>query len=91
MVSDSEIIMLLICIAGLIFIYCNYPQVRKIPYWQILLTALFFFLTGIVFTVIETLFLHDIINIFEHLAYLFCSFTLMVWSWLFLHGQERSE
>lgn len=91
MVSDNEVIMLLICLAGLIFIYCNYQLFRKIPNWQVLLTAFFLFLAGIVFTVLETICLHKFINLLEHLSYLMCSFTFMLWSWLALHGKERSE
>ncbi len=91
MVSDNEVIMLLIGLTGLIFIYCNYQQFRKIPNWQALLTAFFLFLAGIVFTVLETICFHETINFLEHLAYLMSSFIFMVWSWLFLHGKERSE
>ena len=91
MVSDNEVVMLIICLAGLIFIYCNYQQFRKIPNWQLLLTSFFLFLAGIVFTVVETLCLHEIINLLEHLAYLMSSFTFMIWTWQFLHGRERSE
>jgi hypothetical protein len=58
-----------------------WKKLQRIPSANTLFTAFFFLLTGWTLTILEGLFLKDLLNLLEHTCYAISSVSLALWTW----------
>lgn len=68
MFEESEIINLILGLASLVIVYYE-TRKRNIPDFQLFLAGFYCIALARIFTVVEGIFLGDILNIAEHLCY----------------------
>ncbi len=81
MVNQNEVVMLLFCFGVFLFIIYNLCEFKRIPGWNLVLSAYVAFFTGVIFTVAESFIFPDVLNVLEHLLYLASSIILLIWCW----------
>jgi len=88
MIQENEFITLLIGISLLIFIIFNYQKLKTLPAIKILLLGLCVLLVGWFLTILEEFFLEDLLNVLEHICYIFSSIIMAVWFWIVFKQKE---
>jgi len=89
MIQQNEIIMLLLGIGCMIFILVNKQKVKRIPVAKTLIAGFYVLLAGYVLTILEGLFLKDLLNVLEHICYASSSILMAVWCWkLFAYKKD---
>ena len=73
--------MLLLGIGCMIFILVNKQKVKRIPVAKTLIAGFYVLLAGYVLTILEGLFLKDLLNVLEHICYASSSILMAVWCW----------
>ena len=73
MFEESEIINLILGLVSLVIVYYE-TRKRVIPDFQLFLAGFLFVIMARIFTVVEGLFLGNILNILEHFCYVFSAF-----------------
>lgn len=68
MFEESEIINLILGIVSLVIVYYE-TRKKKIPDFQLFLSGFLFVVMARIFTVVEGMFLADILNTLEHICY----------------------
>ncbi|MCP4642027.1 MAG: hypothetical protein GY851_16410 [bacterium] len=91
MVQQSEVITLIACLGGLVFIAANYSAIRRIPHARILLFGFLATLGTSVFTVLEGFVWPNALNLAEHTCCTVASIFLAAWIWHTLHGKESAQ
>ncbi len=81
MIQQNEIIMLLLGIGCMIFILVNKQKVKRIPVAKTLIAGFYVLLAGYVLTILEGLFLKDLLNVLEHICYASSSILMADWCW----------
>lgn len=81
MFEYNEIITLILGTGCMFFILNKKPQLERLPFAFLLLFSYYFLYTGWLLTVIEDFFWLNIINIIEHICYVFSSALLAFWCW----------
>jgi len=89
MFEESEIINLILGLVSLIIVYYE-TRKRVIPNFQLFLAGFLFIAMARIFTVVEGLFLGDILNILEHLCYASSAF-LFAAGCISLNSNRTSE
>jgi uncharacterized membrane protein YdcZ (DUF606 family) len=79
--------MLLLGSGVFIFIIINRQKLKRFSSWKIIAASFYTFLGGILFTVLESFFLHELLNFLEHLFYMVSALLLAVWC----HHFSRQE
>lgn len=73
--------MLLLSVGCMVFILINMQKVKRIPEVKTLIAGFYVLLAGYVLTILEGLFLEDLLNILEHICYAASSILITVWCW----------
>ena len=81
MISGNETITLLLGIGVLIFLVDNRNRLRQLPAYQSFIIAFVLLAAGWTLTVLEGLFLGDLLNLLEHICYAISSAYLFWWCW----------
>ena len=79
MIQENEVVMLLMAIGVLIFILVNRRLIMCIRAASVLVAAFCVLLAAYVLTVLEGLFLEDLLNFLEHLCYAGSSVLIALW------------
>jgi hypothetical protein len=79
--SESELVLLLLGVGILIFMSANRSRLARLPSRGLFITAFHVLVLGWVLTVLEGLFLQDILNAAEHACYATSSLLIAVWCW----------
>lgn len=82
MINENEVAMLLICFGVFIFIFSKRREYKRIPYWLFIIIAFYIFFAAVIFTVAEGFISTVLLNILEHLCYMFSSLAILLWCWL---------
>jgi len=91
MIQENEFLTLLIGIGLFIFIIFNYEKLKTLPAMKIILVGLSFLLIGWFLTILEEFFLEDLLNLLEHLCYIFSSIIMAVWFWIAIKQKEGAH
>jgi len=83
MLYQNEAVMILIAICVFALTIKNRIEIKKSKNSTLLLITFYIFFSGWIFTIVEGYFLPNILNIMEHLSYLFGSISLAIWCWYF--------
>jgi hypothetical protein len=83
MLYQNEAVMFLIALCVFILTIENRIEIKKSKNSSLLLITFYIFLCGWIFTIVEGYILPDILNVMEHLSYLFGSISLAIWCWKF--------
>ena len=89
MIQENEVVSLLLCIGVLYFILMNRSQLKRLPSSEIFVSGFFVYMLGRIITVLEGLFLGDILNTLEHACYAVSSVLLLIWLWNVFVKNER--
>ena len=89
MIQENEVVSLLLCIGVLYFILMNRSQLKRLPSSEIFVSGFFVYMLGRIITVLEGLFLGDILNALEHACYAVSSVLLLIWLWNVFVKNER--
>lgn len=81
MISENEIITLILAVGVLIFIMVNRLQLKRVPTSKILITGFYLLLAGWVLTVLEGFFWKGLLNLLEHICYATSSVLVATWCW----------
>lgn len=81
MLTENEVVMLVLGISVFILILNDREHIKKITSWKILVTSYYFLLFGWVLTVVEGFLLEEILNILEHASYAVSALFMLVWCW----------
>lgn len=79
MVNENEVVMLLLCVGVFIFVISKHRECKRIPHWELILTAFYIFFAAVILTVAEGFFRPVLLNILEHLFYTCSSFIMLIW------------
>ena len=89
MIQENEIVSVLLCMGVLYFILMNRLQLKRLPSSNIVVSGFLIYMLGRIFTVLEGLFLGDILNLLEHACYAISSVLLLIWLWYVFKKNER--
>lgn len=81
MIQQNEIIMLLLSVGVLIFILFNRQQLQHLPASKNLIIGFYLLLAGRILTILEGLFLGELLNFLEHVCYAGSAVLIAVWCW----------
>jgi len=81
MIEQGEIITLILGIGCVILIVFRKNQLRRVPFFSLLLSSYFCLFFGFLMTVLETFFLKNLLNLLEHLGYTLNTILLASWCW----------
>jgi hypothetical protein len=81
MIQHDEIITILIAVGVLIFIFSNFPRIRLIRSWRLLLAAFLTLFAAWTATIAEGFLWPDFFNTLEHLGYAGCTILMAAWTW----------
>ncbi|MDF1534167.1 MAG: hypothetical protein P1P69_06665, partial [Methanosarcinaceae archaeon] len=81
----------LLCMSVLFFILMNRLQIKRLPSSEIFVFGFYIFTLGRIFTVLEELFLEDILNLLEHAFYAVSSVLLLIWIWNVFGNKNRGS
>jgi hypothetical protein len=90
MFQENEIVMVILGSGTLIFISLYYNHVKRIPFSRLLLCSFCFLCAGWFATVLEGVFLGDLLNLLEHLSYATSSILLAAWCWQTRHTSSHT-
>lgn len=79
MVEGKEIVMFMLGLGVILFIVVRYRNIIGIPDRVFLIASFVVFTAAAFFSIIESFFLENVINIFEHLCYTVSAVLLLVW------------
>ncbi|TAA41822.1 hypothetical protein [Corallincola spongiicola] len=82
MVSQAEILVLLLCSGLLGMVFAFRSSLAQIPYSRLLLGSLFAFVFGSVCTAVEHIFWLDFFNFLEHIGFLLNAVLMAAWCFL---------
>ena len=88
MIQENELLMMLLGIGTLVLIWTNYSKIRRFEGVHLFVCAFFFMLTGWVLTILESMFLYEFFNFFEHTCYLVGSIFISCWVWRITHDER---
>ena len=91
MIQQSEMILLLLGVAVLIYIIRIRHQIKRIPAWQTLSWAYFVLIVGWLLTILEGFFWKDFLNLLEHACYAGCSVLMAVWCWAVFCNRKEAK
>ena len=89
MIQENEVVSFLLCMGVLYFILMNWSQLKRLPSSEIFVSGFLVYMFGRIFTVLEGLFLEDILNMIEHACYGISSVLLLIWLWNVFIKNER--
>lgn len=89
MIQENEIVSVLLCMGVLYFILMNRLQIKRLPSSNIFVSGFFVYMLGRILTVLEGLFLEDILNMLEHACYAISSVLLLIWLWNVFKKNKR--
>jgi hypothetical protein len=81
MLKENELVMLILGLGVIFLIFMNMDHVRKIRFWKTLVFSYFILIGGWLFTVLEGLFLENLLNLLEHACYLLSAIFMSIWAW----------
>lgn len=81
MIEQGEIVTLVLGIGCMILIIIRKNQLRRIPFYSLLLISYFCLFFGLVMTVLEAFFLQNLFNFLEHFGYALSTILLASWCW----------
>ena len=81
MLSENEIIMLILGIGIFFLIYVYRSKIKRIYAWKILLAGFYMLIIAVICTIVEEFFLNTVLNFMEHLFYSVSSVLVTVWCW----------
>jgi hypothetical protein len=91
MLTENEVVMLILGIGVLFLILKNLDHIKKIKSWKILVASYYAMLSGWVFTVVEGFFLGNIFNFAEHTCYMISALLLMIWCFKATQKHKQEE
>lgn len=91
MVEENELLVLFTAISAFIFFLLNFEKLKSLPYFHLFIISYVALLLGWTFTVIESLFLEVLMNLFEHICYLTFGILLVIWLILVYHSRREKN
>jgi hypothetical protein len=89
MPQENEVVMLALGCGVFAFALAQWAQLRRIPRWHLLCTALFLLLVAWAATVLEGFVLPTALNLIEHACYALAAVLVAVWCWqLGMHARD---
>lgn len=88
MIQDDEIISLMLTVGVLTFIFINRSRLKQLLSSGIFIFGFYFFLFGRVLTILEGIFLGELLNLIEHVCYVISSVLLLIWCWKVFEKNE---
>lgn len=91
--QENEIVMIALGFTVLIVVYSKYNIIRRVPYYKIILASLCSFVTGWIFTILESFLFNTLFNFLEHSLYACGAILLTVWAFkvIFSSGKSRNS
>ena len=90
-VQQREILLLLLAAGVVAFTVANRPRLKRLPAHATFLAAFYLLTAGWTLTVLESLFLPDLLNALEHFCYAASSTALAVWCWRTFARREARQ
>ena len=90
-IEDREVITVFLVLAGLLTLIVWYGEVKTIHLSRVLVAAYVVLAVGCVLTVLESLFLGQLLNLVEHLCYLTSTCLVAFYCWSVGVGGEESR
>lgn len=81
MIEQGEIVTLILGIGCVVLIVLRKNQLRRVPFFSLLLNSYFCLFFGLLMTVLETFFLQNLLNLLEHFGYALSTILLASWCW----------
>lgn len=81
MLTENEVVMLVLGISVFFLILSDREHIKKIKAWKFLVTSYFILLFGWVLTVAEGFFAGQLLNIIEHASYAASALFMLIWCW----------
>lgn len=88
MISENEVVTLLLGVGVLVFIGINRMELRRLPESKTLIAAVGMFTAGWMFTILEGFSWEGFLNFLEHGSYAAGSILVAVWSWKLFGRRE---
>ncbi|MDD5402839.1 MAG: hypothetical protein PHU52_06275 [Dehalococcoidales bacterium] len=84
MIEINEVIMFIVGAGLFLFIRLNAHYLTGIPHIKILTISFYILFTAFILTILEGLFLENIISFLEHICYALSSIFLLIWCYAVL-------
>jgi len=88
MIQKNEVISLLLYVGVFIYIQLTRSQFNRLQKSQILIWGFYIYFLGRILTVLEGLFLREVLSFLEHLSYAIGSGLVFIWCWQ-IFGKEK--
>ena len=88
--QPNEIVMLLLGVGVFVFIIKNRVGLKRLPAYEILMTAFYLLLLSWAATVLEGFVLSPFLNLLEHAGLAASSVLTAVWCWKASTGEKRA-
>ena len=88
MISENEVVTLLLGIGVLVFIGINRMEFRRLPESKTLIAAVGMFMASWMFTVLEGFSWEGFLNFLEHVSYAGGSILVAIWCWKLFGRKE---
>jgi hypothetical protein len=79
MFQEYEIISIILTMGLLGYLVLNRNRMVRVPSHRLLLLTFSLMIAGWIFTVLEEVVFHDLLNLLEHIVYTLGAFSLAVW------------
>ncbi len=90
-IQYNEVISLVLLIWTIIYFYIQRDQLRKIPNWGYIFTALMMLIIGHIFTIVEGFWFHDLFNLIEHILHMVSAMFFALWTLLLISNKRRQK
>jgi len=91
MVSENEVVHLILALSTLVYIVWNWRTLRAMPGSRWFFSSYFAVVVGLVLTVAEGFFSSSLFNVLEHAMYAFGAVLLAVWIGCMAFRSDRQE
>ncbi|MFO8132616.1 MAG: hypothetical protein R6U10_01595 [Thermoplasmatota archaeon] len=81
MIEESEVVVLLLGLATLLFMTVNRRRLRRLPRLKVLASSFLLLLAGWTLTILEGFVLHEHLNLLEHACYAASALMIAGWIW----------
>jgi uncharacterized protein YhhL (DUF1145 family) len=89
--QKNEFITLLITVGIGIFFWANRKPITQLHAWKLLVLSFVCYLARMAFTVLESCFWTEGLNLLEHLSILLFSIFFLLWCWQIGYRKEKNQ